>query len=81
MASEGKKMIEAQALADHKQLLEHCGFARRAEALALLDLQPGLLNLGWGSNNAGKILSRHCLCAFSLYDCVRRQHSTTEAAE
>ena len=38
-------MDEAQAAL--RQLLGHCGFARRAEALALLDLQPGLLNLRW----------------------------------
>jgi hypothetical protein len=30
-----------------RKLLVHCMFARRAEALALLDLQPGLLNLRW----------------------------------
>jgi len=38
-------MDEAQAAL--RQLLEHCMFPRRAEALALLDLQPGLLNLRW----------------------------------
>ena len=37
----------AQAKAALRQLLEHCACARRAEALALLDLQPGLLNLRW----------------------------------
>ena len=47
MASEGGSSNEAQALADHKQLLEHCACARRSEALGLLDQQPGLLNLHW----------------------------------
>ena len=37
----------AQAQVALRQLLEHCVFPRRAEALALLDLQPGLLNLRW----------------------------------
>ena len=37
----------AQTQSALRQLLGHCMFARRAEALALLDLQPGLLNLGW----------------------------------
>ena len=36
---------EAQAAL--RQLLEHCMFPRRVEALALLELQPGLLNLRW----------------------------------
>ena len=42
---EEEELDEAQAAL--RQLLEHCMFARRAEALALLDLQPGLLNLHW----------------------------------
>ena len=37
----------AQTQSALRQLLGHCMFARRAEALALLDLQPGLLNLRW----------------------------------
>ena len=43
LEEEEEKIAQAQAAL--RQLLEHCGFARRAEALALLDLQPGLLNL------------------------------------
>ena len=43
----------AQAQAALRQLLEHCMFARRAEALALLDLQPGLLNLRWAGAKFG----------------------------
>ena len=38
---------QAQAQVELHELLKHCMFARRAEALALLDLQPGLLNLRW----------------------------------
>ena len=44
-------MDEAQAAL--RQLLGHCMFARRAEALALLDLQPGLLNLRWAGEGFG----------------------------
>ena len=38
---------QTQTQAALGQLLEHCAFGRRVEALALLDLHPGLLNLHW----------------------------------
>jgi hypothetical protein len=44
---EAQAQAQAQAQAALRQLLEHSILARRAEALALLDLQPGLLNLHW----------------------------------
>ena len=47
MDEEMNEAPQAQAQVAHSQLLEHCAFARRVEALALLDLQPGLLNLRW----------------------------------